>query len=264
MPSPNIGSRILLAVLAGMSAASASARVIGEESRSRLDDANQARFSGVGRVTCVDRRGGVRGYSTATVVGDRRTALGVGHFRRLMIGGVLADVPLEQCRFDLFGADRRRIFSSPIEAVRSALPPRVYRRSSYGMPDWSVFRLSRSVPASVRPISLRVLPAGALNAAEGAFMVAYHDSANIPAAEKVYAPDCRPRQVAGHPTLFEHECDTSPGASGGLLFAAGPQGPVAIGMHTAEGAAQALNLGQIFSRELIGALPTAAVEPNRE
>jgi len=235
------------------------ARVIGEENRSRLSDANQRLFAGVGKLICVDRRSRIRGTSTATLVGNRRTVLAVGHFRRIFVDGTLTVLPLGRCRFDLFAPDRRRIFSSPLASVSAARPPEAYGRTGTGTADWAVIRLARAVPERIPPIRLRVATYDRLAALTGVFMVAYHDSPNIPDNEKVHAPDCAPRPVGSR--VFAHRCDTSPGASGGLLFVETSRGPRAIGMNNADGVTEDDNFGQLFTDDLMAALPRDAVDP---
>ncbi len=251
--------RFLLAVFALGISAALPAKVVGEEDRSPLTRENEARFAAVGRVTCVDPVTGARGGTTATLVGDDRTAIGVGHFSRLIAVGQVRFADIGDCRFVLYGADRRPVFSTAIDTVRTALPAERYRTARATIADWAVFRLSQPVPAAIRPLRLRMIDRKELSDLP-VFLIGYHGAPHIPRNEKVHSPDCAPTPAGPSRRFFRHQCDTSVGSSGALLFVETEDGPRGIGINNASDDQSPWNYGQFITPDLAEILPPGSVD----
>lgn len=244
-----------------MHPASGAARTIGPDDRIVLPAARTADFSAVGKMICIDPATRVRVQTTMTLVGDRRTVIGAGHFRRATVEGRIQMIALEHCRFVLYGENLEARFASGIARVvaRGAQQP---SRPDISRPDWAVLALAAEAPPSVRPVVIAPMDKRTLTRLDYVFMVAHHLNSPFPTEAKIYSPNCRPSTLVRQQSSFMHLCDTARGSSGGLLFNDGPHGLRAVGMNIAE-SSQNRNYGQLFQPEALRALPASAVDATR-
>ncbi len=233
--------------------------VIGPENRSRLTDRGLEAFLGVGRLICVDPVTGHRTFTTATLVGNRQTIIGVGHFGRSETAAGVRTVSTDHCLFRLYDRHGEPMFESAVIQQRAARPAEDYVPAHSDTPDWVILSLARRAPAAVTPLRLAPVSVRALGRLPGVFMIGHHAAPHIPINDRVFSPDCAPRPFPRSALLFRHSCDTSAGSSGSLLYLETPAGPRAVGINYAYEGEGGLNLGQIFPRDLVAALPPGAI-----
>lgn len=230
---------------------------IGEENRKPLNDQGHAAFAGVGRVVC-KVPGAPDFTSTATIVGNRRTVVGSGHFRSPEWRGT--PVPLDDCLYELYDSSGRTTFSSKIRRENTPAPAEEYLRFSTSREDWSVLTLEKEVPSSVPIMPIAGVSLRDLDRSD-VFLVGFHTDPRVSPRRKFVSPNCRPRLYSSRQTVrsFSHTCDTSPGASGSLLYIQTAQGPVAVAIHQGEASdGNDFNFGQIFRPSMIAAIPGAS------
>lgn len=245
------GAVLALLVLAGVPDA-ANAKIIGADDRRPEPD-----FDAVGRLVCIEEATGRRVQSTMTLVGDRKTVIGVGHFGQGSVAGAAGSLPLSSCTFELYGRFRARMFSSRIATVvdaRYTFNPTPNVRTA----DWTILRLAEAAPDFIQPVKLAPIGLDRLTAAKGLFMVAYHRDL-LPGA-RVRSPDCDPRALKGEASAFRHSCDTDLESSGGLIFRMGPNGPRGVAMNFAQ-SSDNYNYGKLLDPEMVRQLPKGSVDP---
>jgi len=255
--------RLLLTALLSlcMQPAPGMARTIGPDDRIVLPAARAADFSAVGKMICIDPATRVRVQTTMTLVGDRRTVIGAGHFRRATVDGRVQMIALEHCRFVLYGEKLETRFASGIARV-VATGAQQPSRPDISRPDWAVLALAADAPPSVRPMVIAPMDKRALSRLDNVFMVAHHLNSPFPTEAKIYSPNCKPNALVRQQSSFMHLCDTGRGSSGGLLFNDGPHGLRAVGINIAE-SSENRNYGQLFQPEALRALPASAVDVAR-
>lgn len=187
------------------------AKIVGRDDRVPLGHARRSLYDGVGQVLCIDQ--GTVVSTTMTVVGNRRTIVGAGHYRQR--ASDMSLIPSNACRFRLVSKDGGETFTSSFEELAAERS----NQRAVAEADWAVLRLSADVPRGVRPLELSVLASEDVEAQSAAFSIGFH-GAGEKKGGKLLSPACRPRKVANHPFVFIHSCDALPGSSGALLFSA--------------------------------------------
>lgn len=230
-----------------MAGGKARAEVIGEDDRTFLPRSRAQTYSGVGQVICTSPSGKTSA-TTMTLVGDRSTVIGVGHYRRDLANE--QSFALDDCQFVLVDRGGTIVFQSSFIGERLAADANRYLENLVEVPDWSVLKLETNAPPWAQPVRLHPLTPSALEAQSHVFAVAFHSAGRRYKLKKLWSPGCVPQSVAGHPYVFLHSCDVSPGSSGGLIFSADAPA-VAIGMINGFSHRFEKNYGHSFSAELI-------------
>lgn len=228
------------AAFAFLIAASATAEVIdlpGEQQpdmRQNLKPEDEALFAGVGKVICDD--GDTSHEATATIIGDRSTAITVAHFNMVEDSDrIIKEYSYDDCLFTInYVEDRERIsYTSQILSPLRGADSQGLRRSRYG--DWLIFSLDQQnpLPTAITPITVHPISVASISQ-RGTYLVGY--AGDMRDTERRFiSSDCKAKAFRTSARMLEHLCDTGPGTSGALLLTDFDGVPHAIGIHVASG-----------------------------
>ncbi len=226
--------------------------------RTYLNAAAEKVFAAVGRINCFDPATGLENFSTATVVGNKKTLLKTRHFTMVDApDGTLHLFHPSQCTFNLYNAQGRRYFSSKLSIAHSGTEdPRQTDRE--GELDWAVLTLENPVPSHVSPMSIQPMDKRELRAVDATVLVGYHG--DVPAkTRKVISNHCYPE--GGYTsTMIAHLCDTGGGSSGALIYKIVKGRPVAMAMNISESIHGNENQALLFGCRLQTGLRAEGVE----
>lgn len=174
-------------------------------------------FAGVGTISCLEDEGDV--LTTATVVFDRKTVVTSAHWQWFYREGEAVPYHVEQienCVFRLHSFEGEII--KTYRLVSQSLGTNTGRARITRRGDWAIIALDREVPHSITPIQMVDSRTVDLPALEQTYLVGFagqdpfQDRATI-------STQCHLAQLRTTTNLlFEHVCDTSPGASGALIY----------------------------------------------
>ena len=247
-----ISSLILLVLAISISGPSTAVPVRPEVANTRFAFRVAGHFTGVGRMWCADRANDGIIPSIMTVVGDRRTVVGAGHF--LQASAIKDGKPrllssnVDSCTFQLFNYEGDVIFSSGIESlITGEKEIDVYRTSSFFHHDWAVVTLAQEVPAYVKPIRIHPVDHESVDTIQGALLVSVSKS---PPYWHMVSEHCSV-EAGSVATMFQyhifrHNCNTEPGDSGALIITVRDGEPWAIGIHNGAIPDYNENFGQFF------------------
>lgn len=217
-----------IALLFGTSANST--QVFANSSRSQ-PGVSMSTLSAIGQLVC--KRGSRRNVSTATVIEDRSTVLGVSHFQ--IDPQDNSTIPLESCHFQLLDRHGEVIFESKLS---------LFARGGDGQQidisratDWAILALDRPAPRLVHPI--QVQSDFRFSRSREVRLVGYSaEYANM--QRHFVVSNCEPRFSHARSIVVEHTCRTGPGSSGAPLLATTDNGLVLVAIHTARKASEGL------------------------
>lgn len=204
-------------------------------------------FAGIGMVTC-HRPGGP--YRTQmTVVGDRSTIVGAGHFL-----GETGEPTA--CIFELFRADGTPFFSSSLASATTALPKEAYSkvRPSHLM-DWAVARLVTPVPQEIEPIRVARARPSDLAGARNVFLIITRRNPYTGTVTKEVTSHLALNPVSFSDEHFTHDGNTLPTNSGALILVVKENRPVSFGFHVGALDDANLNLAQFFVPAQLALIP---------
>lgn len=177
----------------------------------------------IGKLIC--SKGSRTVASTATMVLDRKTLLGVSHFNRLADGTEIAP---EKCRFITTAVDSSgaAVTSSSQISIRQVGGDAFQNQVSRAT-DWVILNLEGPVPAELKPIAIR--DRASVSTAE-VFMAGFTLERG---SKVVWRTDfnCSLQSAGPRSALLNHDCLSGPGASGSPLLAARGSRLEIIGMH---------------------------------
>ena len=227
--------------------------------REYLNAKDEKLFAAVGRINCFDQRNRARNFSTATVVGNRKTLLAVRHFSILKRPSREAPhfFHPSQCRFYLYNAKGKKYFSSKLSIAHSGTedPKLVYTNRKL---DWTVLTLKNPVPNHILPISIQPINKGELTDLGPTILIGYHGDTTYP-TRKLVSQYCSPEIRYRSSNVIAHFCDTGGGSSGALIYKLVKGHPLAMAMNISEHRFANENRALLFGPQLQAGLKSQGV-----
>ncbi|MBX7497005.1 hypothetical protein K3172_14175 [Qipengyuania sp. 6B39] len=183
---------------------------------------DEPRLAPVGQLVC--RGSGWTLETVATLVGDRSTLVGVGHFGTLKKPRGPIHIPAEKCHFTLFDDEGHPAFTSRLR-VRRIGGPAGARSASFAV-DWAIFDLATPAPETALPARLELRS----NRFRQQTVTLYRQ-VREGRGKRLARLDCTAWTERETSVLAFHDCPTRPGWSGAPITARQAGALVVLGVH---------------------------------